>query len=371
MNAPTRLVLAGGGHSHVEVLRRFAKNPVPNLSVTLVSRDMFMPYSGMLPGFIAGHYSAEDCHIDLRPLAQRAGAEFCLADANGIDLSQKRLLCADAAPIPFDVLSLNIGATPAMDDVPGAREVAWPAKPVDVFIRNWQALKLSLEVQPHAHRFVVVGGGAGGVELTLAMQYALHDISPAPSFAIVSATPDLLPTHNVGVRTRMERVLQARGVKICRGETVTNVVAGEVRCASSTRVAFDTLIWATQAAAALWLRASGLAVDKLGFPIVNDSLQSTSHPFVFAAGDVASLKDHAVAKSGVFAVREAPVLADNLMHQVLGKPLNSYRPQKHHLSLISTGDRYAIASRGAWSVGGKWVWRWKDRIDRRWTRRYR
>ncbi len=370
MNGPTRLVLAGGGHSHVEVLRRFAKTPVPHLSITLVSRDVAMPYSGMLPGFIAGDYSAEDCHIDLRALAQKAGAMFCQADINGIDLAEKHLLCVDAPPVPFDLLSLNTGATPAMENVPGAREFAWPAKPVDAFVRNWQAIRLSLEKQPREHRFVIVGGGAGAVELTLAMQHTLHDTAPA-TFAIVSASEELLPTHSAGVRTRLERVLRARAVALHRGETAMEVTQGDVRCASGLRVPFDTLVWVTQAAAAPWLRASGLAVNDQGFPLVNDTLQSTSHAFVFVAGDAAHLVGRSVAKSGVYAVREAPVLADNLASQILGKPLRPYRPQKHHLSLISTGDRYAVASRGAWSIGGRWVWRWKDHIDRTWMRRYR
>lgn len=370
MSEPVRLVLAGGGHSHIEVLRQLALGHLTTLEVTLVTREALMPYSGMLPGFIAGHYRYDECHLDLRGLAQMARARFCLVEVDGVDLEDKLAHCGDRPPIPFDLLSLNTGARPVMDDVPGAHEFAWPVKPVDAFIRRWQALVANLRLNPRAHRFVTVGG-VGGVELTLSMQYALREIVPNSEFTIVSASPELVSTHNAGVRRRLEGVLATRGIKVHRSETAAEVASGEVRCASGLRIPFDILVWATQVSAAPWLRTSGLAVDGNGFVCVNNALQSTSHDFVFAAGDVASFVDGPLPKSGVYAVREAPVLARNLLRYAAGAPLLPYRPQKHHLALISTGDRNAIASRGGWSAGGAWVWRWKSRIDRRWMNGYK
>jgi selenide,water dikinase len=371
MTAPLRLVLAGGGHSQVEVLRQIAMTPLTGVSLTLVTRDVLAPYSGMLPGFIAGHYEYDECHVDVRALARMAGARICHAEVEGLDLTNKTVLCKGRPAIPFDLLSLNVGSRPAVAEVPGAREFAWPAKPVDEFIRRWQALLAGLEARPRPHGVVVVGAGAGGVELVLAMQYRLARISKATRFALVSSSAEILPSHNARVRRRVERVLQERGIEVHRAQTAAEVTLDSVRCTSGLEIAYDTLAWTTHAAPAPWLRNSGLAVDQAGFVSVNDHLQSVSHPFVFAAGDVASLADNPRPKSGVFAVREGPYLARNLRNAAAGRPLETFRPQTQHLGLISTGDRAAIASRGGWSAQGPWVWRWKDRVDRKWMDRYR
>jgi len=371
MTAPRRLVLAGGGHSHVEVLRQFAMRPIEDLSLTLVTRDALSPYSGMLPGFIAGHYAYEECHVDVRALAQMARARICHAEVTGIDLSARHLLCADRPGIPFDLVSLNIGSRPAVAGIPGAGEYGWPAKPVDWFIRRWQALLADLESKPRPHSVVVAGAGAGGVELALAMHHRLKRVCEQTRVALISAAPDILPSHPPSVRSRLDRVLAAHSIEIHRNETAAEVTPADVVCESGLRIPYDTLVWATHASAPPWLRESGLATDEHGFVRANNALQSISHEFVFAAGDIASLVEGAPPKSGVFAVREGPYLAQNLRLAALGRPLLPYRPQKRHLSLISTGDRRAIASRGDWSAEGAWVWRWKDRIDRKWMERYR
>ncbi len=371
MTSPLRLVLAGGGHSQVEVLRQFAMVPPEGVSLTLITPDALAPYSGMLPGFIAGHYDYEECHVDVRALARMARARICLAEVEGIDLALKRVHCAGRSAIDFDLISINAGSRPAIDEVPGAREHAWPAKPVDAFIRRWQSLVADLESRPRPHRVVVAGAGAGGVELVLAMQHRLVQRCKEARFALISATPDILPSHSPPVRARLDRALASRGIEVHRSEIAASVTPGEVRCASGRRIAYDTLVWTTHAAPARWVRESGLATDDRGFALVNNALQSVSHEFVFAAGDVASLENDPRPKSGVFAVRQGPYLARNLRLAALGRPLAPYRPQREHLGLISTGGRHAIASRGAWSAEGAWVWRWKDRIDRKWMDRYK
>jgi selenide,water dikinase len=190
------------------------------------------------------------------------------------------------------------------------------------------------------------------------------------SFAIVTDTAELLPTHNPSVRERMTRVVRERGIELHLERRVVAVLPGTLQCRPSREIPFDAAVWVTNAAAAPWLRESGLATDQRGFVAVSDCLQSISHPFVFAAGDVAAVDGHDLAKSGVFAVREGPRLARNLRRACHGEPLVSYRPQRHHLALISTGDKYAVASRGRWSAEGAAVWRLKNHIDRRWMRMY-
>jgi selenide,water dikinase len=369
------LVLVGGGHSHVEVIRQFALQPAPDIRVTLISRDIHTPYSGMLPGFVAGHYTHDDSHIDLRPLAQKAGVRLFHAEAVGLDLEGKRVICTGRPPVDFDVLSLDIGSKPNWHGVLGAAEHTLPIKPVDGFVAGWQGIEEALRQRgKEPFRIVVVGGGAGGTEICLALQHRVAtrlQNGTRVQFAIVADTAELLPTHNPGVRERLTRVVRQRGIELHLNRRVAAVMPNLLKCRPDEEVAFDAAIWATNAAPASWLRETGLATDEQGFVAVGESLQSLSHPQVFAAGDVAAVAGHHLAKSGVFAVREGPPLARNLRRACRGQPLEAYRPQRHHLALISTGDKYAIASRGRWNAEGAFVWRLKNRIDRRWMRMYR
>ena len=371
------IVLIGGGHSHVGVLRRFAMNPLSGVRLTVICTDTDTPYSGMLPGYIAGHYDFAEVHIDLRRLAEFAGVRYFHDEAVAIDRSERRVLCRIHPPVPYDVLSINIGSTPQLARVKGAAEHAVPVKPIRRFNDHW--LALLARVRAHAGRMTiaVVGAGAGGVELTLAMQHRLRGELSALGrdpdelrFHLFSADADILPTYNAAVRRAFERVLSARGVTIHRAAEVVEVAAGRLRARDGETLDADEILWVTQAGGAPWLRDTGLALDAFGFVRVRASLQSETDPLIFAGGDCASLIDQPVEKAGVFAVRMARPLAENLKRTVMRQPLVSYRPQRRWLSLISTGDKHAVASRGVLSVQGHWVWRWKDWIDRRFMRRY-
>ena len=366
------LVLIGGGHSHVGVLRRFAMQPLAGLRLTLICSDTDTPYSGMLPGYIAGHYDFDAVHIDLRRLAEFAGARYCRDEVVGIDRRARQVLCRTRPPLPYDLLSINIGSTPQLAGVAGASEHALPVKPIRRFNERWLALLARVRAHAGATTIAVVGAGAGGVELTLAMQYRLRRELQLRGrdpddlhFHLLSADHDILRTHNARVRHSFEEVLAERGVVVHRAAEVGSVSRGQISTRSGETLATDEVFWVTQAGAAAWLRDTGLALDSGGFIQVADTLQTLSDPLIFAAGDCAAMIDHPLEKAGVFAVRQGRPLAENLRRSLLQQPLLAYRPQRHWLALISTGDRYAIASRGAASAQGAWVWRWKDWIDRR------
>ena len=371
------IVLVGGGHSHVGVLKNLAMHPVPGVRLTLICTDTHTPYSGMLPGYIAGHYGYDDVHIDLGRLCAYAGARLYRDAVVGLDLAAGKVLCAQRPPVAFDVVSINIGSTPQVGLVPGAAAHAVPVKPITQFNQRWLALLARVRQHTGPTTIAVVGGGAGGVELTLSMQHRLQTElraqgrDPAElAFHLFTASAQILPTHNPGVRRRFERVLAQRGVVLHCNARVSEVAAGQLITSTGQTVAADEMVWVTQAGGAAWLKATGLALDEQGFVLVNDHLQSPTDPRVFAAGDVASIIDRPLEKAGVFAVRMGKPLAENLRRSVLGQPLQTYRPQRRWLALISTGDRHAIASRGALGFEGDWVWRWKDWIDQRFMRRF-
>ncbi len=366
------IVLVGGGHSHVGVLKRFGMQPAPGIRLTVICRDTHTPYSGMLPGYIAGHYSYDEVHIDLSRLARFAGARFFRDEALGLDRAAGKILCRNRPPVPYDFLSINIGSAPQMSNVPGATEHAVPVKPINGFNARWQLLLERVREHAGTTRIAVVGGGAGGVELTLAMQYRLRNELRAAgrnpdelSFHLLTSDPVILPTHNASVRRAFERVLDERGVEVHCNAEVDRVSAARLQTAGGETVGADEMVWVTRAGGAPWLRETGLALDADGFIQVTDTLQTVTDPKVFAAGDIASMINHPLEKAGVFAVRQGPPLAQNLRRAAEGKTLEPYRPQSSWLALISTGDKYAVASRGALGFKGAWVWRWKDWIDRR------
>ncbi len=371
------IVLVGGGHSHVGVLKRFAMNPVPGVRLTLICRDTHTPYSGMLPGYVAGHYSYDDVHIDLSRLAEFAGARFYRDEAIGIDRNRKRVNCRSRPDVPYDILSVNIGSSPRVVDVDGAREHAVPVKPINGFNNRWLALLSRLENHEGPMSVAVVGAGAGGVELTLAMQFRLrnelkmrgHDPDQL-HFHLFDAESQILPTHNEKVRAVFADKLASRGIKVHLGAAVTKVEAGHLTTESGTTHTVNEVLWVTRAGGPQWLEDTDLALDDGGFIRVKDTLQTETDDDIFAVGDIANVVNHPREKAGVFAVRQGRPLADNLKRYALGKAVKPFSPQKKWLALISTGDKFAVASRGDMSFAGKWVWRWKDHIDKRFMAKF-
>jgi len=251
------LVLVGGGHAHVHVLTSFGMRPVPGVRVTLVARDVETPYSGMLPGWVAGHYRFDECHIDLGRLARFAGARLIRDEAIGLDRAACRVLCRAHPPIRYDLLSLDIGSAPRAYDTPGAAEHAVAVKPISRFAARWEAL-LARARDLGGLRLAVVGGGAGGVELALSAQYRLSRLGVSPLEITLVTSETLLPSHNRRVRNLFERIFDERGIGVLTGSAVTRVEAGALVCTDGRRIAFDEALWVTEAGAAAWLGETGL-----------------------------------------------------------------------------------------------------------------
>lgn len=349
------IVFVGGGHSHALVLRQWAMNPLPGVRLTLVSRDVLTPYSGMLPGYIAGHYSFEDIHIDLLRLCAWAGVRFIKAEMTGIDLGAKTIQLEGRPDIGYDYLSLDTGSTPTLE-IPGSKDHATPVKPVHSFIERWE----SLQSREPKH-LGVVGAGAGGFELIMAMAHRMKNRSVTLHWFLRGDSPMSDRPSKVGAAA-LERA-QAVGVIVHTSFDVKEVCNDVVRSVDAREQSFDELLWCTAASSPEWPTLAGLATDTRGFVATRKTLQSTSHADVFATGDIGTQIDTPSAKAGVFAVRQAPVLFHNLRAMVLKRALKNYVPQADFLSLVSTGDAYAIGSRSGFTFKGAWVWRLKDHID--------
>ncbi len=360
---PRRLVLVGGGHTHALLLHALVENPLPDVRVVLVSNVEEAPYSGMLPGHVAGFYSHREMHIDLPALCEIAGAEFILAEIGGFDPESRALQRDDGSLLDLspDLLSFNVGSVPKRDGVPGAGRHAIPSKPVPDLLEGWG--KVVSGKSPE--RVLIVGGGAGGVELTLAMQSQLPERC---EFILVHAGETIMDGHNDRVAKILAGILADRGVKLRLGRRVVEVETRSVRLDDGSEISADAIFWVTQPSPPDWLSGTGLALSEKGFIRVSPTLQAVGYPWIFAAGDVAAIEGESLPRSGVYAVRMAKPLEANLRASVSGKSLRDYEPQKRILSLIGTADGRAVASWGPLAFCSGSMWSWKDRIDRRFMR---
>ncbi len=331
-----RLVLAGGGHAHLSVLKALAQAQPTDVEVVLITPSLFQNYSGMLPGWMSGHYAQTQCQIDLQALAQSARARIVIGqiDASWLETAGERLL---------------------------------PVRPLDEFFKAWPGV-LAAAKNKSNYRLVIVGGGAAGVELAFAAQYALVQSQANGRVDLVASERGPLVGHAASVQRRVARTMS-------RAKIVVHRLRGAgakkgVLLSDGTLLPADCIIAATGARAPCWLALSGLTLDESEYIAVDEHYRSTSHPDVFAVGDICARQDMVVGRSGVHAVHAGPVLAKNLLAALHGGAMQIYKPRRRSLYLLACGRRYAIASWGNWSAEGKWVWHMKDRIDRRFIQKF-
>ncbi|HEX9329526.1 MAG TPA: FAD-dependent oxidoreductase [Reyranella sp.] len=366
------LVLIGGGHAHVHVLKQFGDKPLQDAEVTLIGRDIETPYSGMIPGFVAGHYGFAECHIDLAKLCARSGARLVQAEASGIDRARRRVLLKDQPALSYDLLSIDIGSAPNVGAIAGAEQWAIPVKPIAELGRRWLEFSERMATWLGPLNVMVIGGGAGGVELALAIDHRLRQVAKAANLQVTLATKDeILAGQAEAARRRLRAIFQRRGIRLLEHAGAERIERGAVRLEDGQWHQADAVFVVTEASAAPWFAGTGLPLDERGFLAVDDTLASTGDPLIFAAGDCATVLEHRRPKAGVFAVRQGPPLADNLRRVLGGAPARPFVPQRRYLSILGTGDGRAVATRGDWAIEGQWVWWWKDHIDRKWMRMYR
>jgi len=355
-----QLVLIGGGHTHALLVKRLCMHPIAGLRVVLISNVIETPYSGMLPGLIAGIYTREQTHIDVARLAEMAGATFILDRAAGIDKSTRLVHLNEHPPIHFDLLSIDVGITPQMEHVDGARQHSTPIKPVPEFLSMWQ--KVCEQSRHKAIRIIAVGGGAGGAETALAMRESLGD---SAVIDIVDANNQLLNGHSARAASLMLREFHRHHINVHLNARVTSVSAEHIMIQGRTRLPYDYLFWLTSAEPPLWFRKQNLALDEKGFLAVDSHLRVVGEPNIFAAGDCATMVDSPRPKAGVFAVRQAPHLYENIKRTLMIQPLQSFKPQKHYMALMRLPRNRTLFSRHQTAFNSSWMWRLKHRIDQK------
>ncbi len=361
------LVLVGGGHAHALVLRMWGMDPLPGARLTLIDPAPMAPYTGMLPGLVAGHYRRADLEIDLVRLARFAGARLLVGAVTDIDAHTGRVSVSGHGEIGYDVASIDIGIHSGMPDLPGFADHGTAAKPLGPFADRWESFVARVAAGDVAPKAAVIGGGIAGVELAMAMAHRLRQAardSGSVEVTLIERAAQIVP-DTPATRPRLLRALDRMGVRVRTDTHVAEVTATGVALERGPVVPAGFIAGAAGARAHAWVSGTGLPVTDDGFLRVGPDLRMTGTEALFAAGDCAHL-DHAPRpKAGVFAVRAAPVLRDNLRAALSGGRLRAFRPQRHYLKLISLGRKSALAERGGWTVAAPVLWRWKDRIDRK------
>ena len=356
------LVLIGGGHAHALVMRRWGMNPLPGARLTVINPGPTAPYTGMLPGHVAGHYSRGDLDIDLVRLARFCGARLIDGAVDALDADARVMHIEGWGDLKYDVASLDVGITAEMPEIEGFADHGTGAKPLGQYANRWRAFLRAVEVGDTAPEVAVIGGGVAGVELSLAMAHALRNMGKRPVITVLEAADQTTGT-GPKARARLMQAMDALGVTLRTGAQVERIAADHVALLDGSRIAAAFTVASAGARPHAWIADTGLPLEN-GFVRATETLSVEGYDTLFAVGDCAHLTHAPRPKAGVFAVREAPILHDNLRAVLTGGKMRAFHPQKHYLKLISLGGKSALAERGGLTVSGPLLWRWKDHIDR-------
>ncbi len=369
-----RIVLLGIGHTNAHVLDMWRREPIPGARLVCVSSFAAATYSGMLPGTLSGQYPPGKLEIDLRSLAHAARAELVVEPALSVDMESRTVRFEKHEPLPFDVLSVGAGSVPNRAGIDVSAGAWVPIKPMQTFLmRLYERLQELSRRGRQELRVVVVGGGVGGMEISLCLPAYLRRVLGGTSHAItiVDAGERIGGGLSPRARHRVESVVVVRGVEVVTGTRVTRVEDEAVVCADGRRIPADLVVLAAGAAPPPVVENMNLPKDPRGFLLTRDTLQSTGPANVFAVGDSGTVADAGTPKAGVYAVRQGPILWNNIGALVRGEPLSPYEPQHDFLRLLNTGDGKALMDYKAWTAHARWCWRFKDYLDSRFMARFR
>ncbi|MHA7819749.1 MAG: FAD-dependent oxidoreductase [Erythrobacter sp.] len=361
MDEGRHLLLVGGGHAHVAVLADWIRKGLPCERATLLTPQPKLRYSGTVPGWISGQYSRNFGTVDVAALTERAGAELLLGKCTAIDPETRHVITDSGEHIGFDAASIDTGGTGRAGAVLGDDPRLLDIRPIDRFVERIAAM------EPPA-RIALIGGGAGGTELAMGLRN-WRGAAVRPEVLFVTGSEGLLTDMSSAVRRKVTGELERQGIRTIVGDA--DMVGDTLTVEERSLEPVDLIVAALGSAAPAWPRAGGLAANEAGFILVDEYQRSTSHPHIFAVGDVAARQDRQVPHSGVHAVFAGPVLAHNLRAAMAGGgSWQSYRPRSNNLYLLSTGTGEAIASYGPLAARGRWVSKLKHWIDNRWLRKY-
>jgi selenide,water dikinase len=378
MGAQKHLVLIGGGHSHALLLKQWAQAPVKDVKISIINPGNRAAYSGMLPGYIAGHYSLPELQLNMETLARKSGAQFIQSAVTHIDTSLQSVQLKSGDTVTYDIASIDIGITTSLKNLSGFSEFGIAAKPLDHFAQCWQQFLQEVKQGSKRPQVAILGGGVAGAELALAMAYALRNI-PETTIDLIDRSEILSEMHP---RTRqiVLQKLKAYPIRLHSETTILRLSENHVHIQQGTveesAIPSSFTLSAAGARPYEWLQSLGSDTNPFqlheGFICVDTYLRSTD-PKIYAVGDCAHMTATPRPKAGVYAVRQAPILYKNLVAELQEKPeqRQAYQPQKDYLKLMSLGEKKAVADKLGIQFSGKWVWNLKNRIDQKFMSQFK
>lgn len=363
----SRILLIGGGHSHVQFLKFWSMNRVPGVEAIMVSNVVNTPYSGMLPSRLCGWYQDEQMHFNLHNLCAQAGVTFIEDRVVGLDHAHRTAQLAQHPSLIYDVGSINVGIEPTLPPGAAGNPRVMAVKPISQLLKQWQGLMEDLDEESDLP-FLVAGGGAAGFELAMSLALTACQGHRRVRIQLLDSG-EILKGHSAAVRRKAEKVLAQFGIELRRQAAIKKVHVNLATLSNGEEIAFERMLVTTGAAAPGWFANTDLTRAESGYLLVDDYLRVADD--MFAVGDCAQFGKKGLPKAGVFAVREGPVLCENLVRSLRGqKSLRRYKPQRKFLCLLVSGHHRALLSYGPISAEGKWVWRWKNKIDTEFMARF-
>ncbi len=361
------LVLVGGGHAHMTVMLNLSNFISRGHRVTLVSPSPYHYYSGMGPGLLGGFYRPQQARFHIRKLVEKRGARFIEDRVVSIDAEKRRLRMASGDVLDYDIASFNTGSGVPLQIAGAQGEGVVPVKPIVNLLQARSQLLQNMGGK--SQNLLVVGGGPAGVELSGNL-WRLFNRAGGQAQITLLAGSRLLHRFPDRVRQLALKSLRERGVQVLEGGRASSVTKGHAELNDGRTLAYDMAFIAAGVQPSPIFSDSSLPVGKDGGLLVNEQLQSIAHPELFGGGDCISLQGNPLAKVGVYAVRQNPILHANLLAALEEQPLVSFTPQSHYLLILNLGNHRGILSKGRWAWEGRLPFLFKDWIDRRFMKTY-
>lgn len=359
-----KLVLIGAGHANIQVLHGLAQVDRSLFDLVLISDVLNAPYSGMLPSYLVGDFEYSELHFDLKKICDRLGFQFIFDRVKTIDSHARMIKLASGSQVSYDLAAINVGIQPQSIHLSEDKSVLL-VKPISKLIEKWKTLDQLID-----HSIIsVVGGGAGAFEIAVACSRRFKKKSI--KVQLVTGDQGLLPSLNIKVQGLARKALKKMEIQLIEGSRVQEHLEGALRLQNGKVIPTTVCLVATSAKAPEWFKVSGLPISAQGFVKVQGDLLVEGHQTLFAAGDCCEFMNQSLPKAGVFAVRQGPILLENIKSLLQGQiKLQTYEPQKDFLTILISGPRTAIASKGAWAFEGRLAWVLKNWIDRKFMKRF-
>lgn len=369
MEKQRRLLLVGGGHAHVYLLSKFYSEKIPDTHIMLVSASKYQYYSGMAAGYVEGIYREDEICFDLEKLCQRSGIDFIESRVLGLNPENRFVELHNHEKVYFDILSLDTGSEMAGKSIEGVSEYAYSVKPLDNLLNLRHNF---LEQHFNGAHTLIAGAGAAGIEMSLSLKSLSKKMKKDARITLLDGGDSILKGYSEGVKKKLQKKLEEEGIEVLTKHRIAKIKAGLVELDSGSTISYDFLVWAVGPASNPMYKASGLTVDQAGYMIVNRCLQSVDYPYIFGAGDCIAFSEFGyVKKVGVYAIREAPYLYNNILGFLKKTRLHEYIPQKDYLAIIATGSRTGVMQYKGISMRGHISWVIKNFIDNRFMKRFR